>query len=55
VDLGGVSESSTDALIEKACSAVEEPVTGFLCYSLFSAWNDQPLIKIIARSWKLNQ
>jgi hypothetical protein len=54
VDLGGASESSSDPLIEKSCSAVDEPVSGFQCYSLFSAWNDQPLIRIVARSWKLN-
>jgi hypothetical protein len=51
VDLGGASESSSDPMIQKACSSVDEPVAGFQCYSLFSAWNDQPLIRVVARSW----
>jgi hypothetical protein len=51
VDLGGASESSNDPLIEKACSILEEPIAGFNCYTLFSAWNEQPLIKVVARSW----
>jgi hypothetical protein len=55
VDLGGVNETSTDSLIEKACSIVEEPTAGFNCYSVLSAWNDRPLIRIVARSWKVEQ
>jgi len=54
IDLGGASESSTDPLIVKACCAVDEPVNGFQCYTLFSAWNDQPIIQIVARSWEVS-
>ena len=53
-DLGSVTESTTDPLIATACGLAEEPNRGFQCYSLFSAWNEKPLIKIIARSWKIN-
>jgi hypothetical protein len=54
VDLGGVSESSSDPFIEQVCPVVDEPISGFTCYSLISAWNDRPLIKIVARSWELS-
>jgi hypothetical protein len=54
VDLGAVSESSSDAFIEEVCSVVDEPVNGFQCYSLISAWNDRSLVKIVARSWELS-
>ncbi|MEM4725229.1 MAG: hypothetical protein QXP01_09475 [Candidatus Hadarchaeum sp.] len=53
VDLGRVHESTTDPLIEKSCSFAGELRDGFNCYSFLSAWNDQPLLKVVAKSWKI--
>lgn len=55
VDLGGAIESVNDPFIQKAFALADEPVGSFYCYSMYSAWNEQALIKIVARSWAMEK
>jgi hypothetical protein len=49
VDLSHVLESADDPLIQTACRQEGESPEGYFCFSLISAWTDEPLLKIVAR------
>lgn len=48
-DLSHVRDSTDDPLIQTACGQANEPPEGYRCFSLISAWTDEPLLKIVAR------
>ena|SRR5258705_13665549 len=52
-DLSHGTVDSTDPLIERASLASEERVEGLWCFALWSAWSENRVIRIVARSFKV--
>ncbi len=48
-DLSHAGESTDDPLIRGACRQADESPEGYHCFSLFSAWTDEPILRIVAR------
>jgi hypothetical protein len=48
-DLSHAQDSTEDPLIRKATGQANESPEGYRCFSLISAWTDEPLLKIVAR------
>ena len=48
-DLSHAQDSLEDPWILKACSHANESPGGYHCFSLISAWTDEPLLRIVAR------
>jgi hypothetical protein len=51
--LSHVTESANDPLLVRSCSMGGEPANDFRCYAFYSAWADQPVLKVVARSWSV--
>jgi hypothetical protein len=49
VDLSHPGESTDDPMIQRACRQANESPDGYHCFSLFSAWTDEPILRIVAR------
>jgi hypothetical protein len=49
VDLSHAGESTDDPMIQRACREANESPDGYRCFSLFSAWTDEPILRIAAR------
>lgn len=49
VDLSHTEDSTEDPLIQSASGQANESPEGYRCFSLISAWTDEPLLKIVAR------
>jgi hypothetical protein len=48
-DLSHAQDSTEDPLIQQASSQANESPEGYRCFSLISAWTEEPLLKIVAR------
>ena len=42
-------ESTDDPMIQRVYRQANVPPVGYRCFSLFSAWTDEPLQRIVAR------
>jgi hypothetical protein len=49
VDLSHAGESTDDPMIQRACRQANESQEGYRCFCLFSAWTDEPILRIVAR------
>jgi hypothetical protein len=49
VDLSHAGESTHDPTIQRACREANESPEGYRCFCLFSAWTDEPILRIVAR------
>ncbi len=47
------TETADDPFLVRSCIVCEDNPKDFRCFSFFSAWSDDPIIKIIARSFEL--
>ncbi|MCL4664557.1 hypothetical protein L0Z14_26975 [Burkholderia multivorans] len=47
-DLSHLAESTGGAYLIDTCEKAEEPADGFREFSFISAWNDEPLLTVIA-------
>lgn len=54
-DLSHAGELPDDPMIPRACHAAGEPADGLHCFTMFSAWSDEPILKIIAGSFAINR
>jgi hypothetical protein len=49
VDLSHAGESTDDPMIQRACRGANESPNGYRCFSPFSAWTGEPILRIAAR------
>jgi hypothetical protein len=49
------TETIDDPFLVQSCIVCEENPKDFRCFSFFSAWSDNPIIKIVARSFELGK
>lgn len=54
-DLSHGAERTDDPLLEKSVAIEGEKQDGFRCFAFLSAWNDQPVLKIVARSFRVTR
>ncbi|WP_143036638.1 hypothetical protein [Paraburkholderia steynii] len=47
-DLSHLAESAESPYLVETCRAAEEPADGFKEFSFISAWNDEPLLTVVA-------
>ena len=52
-DLSHGTADSTDPFIERACRVARDDTEGFLCFAFWSAWADEPLMRIVARNFSI--
>jgi len=50
-DLSHATETESDPLLERCCAVGQEQMTEFRCYAFFSVWSEQPILKVVARSF----
>lgn len=43
----------TDSFLYRCCSIGEVQSTDYRCFGFYSAWSDTPILKIVARSFKV--
>lgn len=48
VDLSHLAESMESQFLFDVCEAAEEPADGFKEFSFISAWDEKPILKVIA-------
>lgn len=53
VDLSHGEDLRDDVFLQRCCDAGEEQTSEFHCFQLFSAWTASPVLKIVARSFKV--
>jgi len=51
VDLSHAGESTDDPMIQRACREANAAPDGYRCFSLFSAWTGETILRIAARRY----
>jgi hypothetical protein len=55
VDLSHGTVAQQDPFLERSCALAEESPDAFRCFAFFSAWSEDPILKIVARSFSIQQ
>lgn len=50
-DLSHLSSDGNDPFLHRVCDAMEEEPAGFSCFQFWSAWSDEPVMRIVAKSF----
>ena len=49
VDLSHVTEQQDDPFVKLACEVGEEDCDKYRCYSFYSAWTDEAILRVVAQ------
>jgi hypothetical protein len=54
-DLSHADEDCDDPFVTRSCAAAEEKSDNYRCFAFFSVNSDAPILKVVARSFSLEQ
>ena len=54
-DLSHGLESESDDFLDRCCTVGEEAASEYRCFLFFSAWQETPILKIVARSFAVGE